>query len=202
MTFKQNLQTLRGYKRTAPSDNIEKINKVIELYEAQKIRNFRTALNTIELLATRHKAILRSGKQEKEYNKLVEKYQEAPSMVGRLSDPIFKPVRGDYTKASPNTRINIFQGTKPRTTLNNVKKYIYKEMEEAFKYQKAMKLKMSLQVRMTKTVEEFDGRTYEKEEMNTFSTSKAKRITKSIYKQIIDEFLEELLTKIHETEQK
>ena len=38
--------------------------------------------------------------------------------------------------------------------------------------------------------------------MNTFSTSKAKRITKSIYKQIIDEFLEELLTKIHETEQK
>ena len=159
-------------------------------------------MNTIELLATKHKAILRSGKPEKEYNKLVEKYQEAPSMVGRLSDPIFKPVRGDYTKASPNTRINIFQGTKPRTTLNNVKKYIYKEMEEAFKYQKAMKLNMRLQVRMTKTVEEIDGRTYEKDEMNTFSTSKAKRITKSIYKQIVDEFLEDLLTKIHETEQK
>ena len=75
-------------------------------------------------------------------------------------------------------------------------------MEEAFKYQKAMKLKMSLQVRMTKTVEEFDGRTYEKQEMNTFSTSKAKRIIKSTYKQIVDEFLEELLTTIHETEQK
>ena len=89
MTFKQNLQTLRGYKRTAPSDNIEKINKVIELYEAKNKKN-RTALNTIELLATKHKAILRSGKPEKEHNKLVEKYQEAPSMVGRLSDPIFK----------------------------------------------------------------------------------------------------------------
>ena len=75
-------------------------------------------------------------------------------------------------------------------------------MEEAFKYQKAMKLNMRLQVRMTKTVEEFDGRTYEKEEMNTFSTSKAKRIIKSTYKQIVDEFLEELLTEIHETEQK
>ena len=99
----------------------------MELYEAKKIRNFRTALNTIELLATKHKAILRSGKPEKEFNKLVEKYQEAPSMVGRLSDPIFKPVRGDDTKASPNTRINIFQGTKPRTTLNNIKNYLQRD---------------------------------------------------------------------------
>ena len=72
MTFKQNLQTLRGYKRTAPSDKIEKINKVIELYEYKKIRNFRTALNTTELWATKHKAILGSGKPENEYNKLVE----------------------------------------------------------------------------------------------------------------------------------
>ena len=59
MTFKQNLQTLRGYKRTAPSDNIEKINKVIEVYEAKKIRQFRPALDTIELLATKHKAIFK-----------------------------------------------------------------------------------------------------------------------------------------------
>ena len=84
----------------------------------------------MDCLATKHKAILTSGKPEKEHFKLVEKYQVAPSMVGRLSDPIFKLVRGDYTKASPNTRINLFQGTKPRATLNNVKHISTKRLKK------------------------------------------------------------------------
>ena len=152
MTFKQNLQTLRGYKRTAPSDNIENINKVIELYEAKQIRNFRTALNTIELLATKHKAILISGKPEKAYNKLVEKYQEAPSMVGRLSDPIFKITRGDYARINTTTRFNIFQGSDLRKTLTTIKRLIYKEVEEVLKHKKSMEIKFRLQATLEKKV--------------------------------------------------
>jgi len=163
MTFKENLKTLRGYRRLATTANIEKIDKIIDLYEENKIRNFRTALNTIQLLATKHKAILRSGKPEKEYNKVVEKYQEAPSMVGQLSDPIFKINRGDYTKISPTTRFNIFQGSDIRKTINSMKKLIYKEVEEALKFKKSMKVKFRLQATLVKKIPEFDGRTEKKD---------------------------------------
>ena len=45
---------------------------------------------------------------------------------------------------------------------------------------------------------EFDGRTEKKVEQNQFATKHAKTITRTTYKQIVDDAMEELLTQLHE----
>ena len=84
MTFKQSIVALKGYLLLAPNSNKDKIRTVIKLYEDKKIVNFKTALNTITWLASQNKNVIKSGKADRAYDKVVGKYRDAPSMVGRL----------------------------------------------------------------------------------------------------------------------
>ena len=112
-------------------------------------------------------------------------------MVGRLSDPIFKITRGDYARINPTTRFNIFQGSDLRNTLTNIKRLIYKEVEEVLKHKKSMKIKFRLQATLEEEMPEFDGRPENKVEQHPFATKQAKTITRTTYKQIVDDAMEE-----------
>ena len=89
----------------------------MELYEAKKIRNFRPALNTIELLATKHKAILKSGKPEKEYNKLVD--IPGSPLDGRTAKrPNLQITRGDDARIKYYHSVQYFPRKRPPKSSN------------------------------------------------------------------------------------
>ena len=48
--------------------------------------NFKSALNAVAWLASENKNIIKSGKPEREYLQLVQKYENAQPMIGRLKD--------------------------------------------------------------------------------------------------------------------
>ena len=56
------------------------------MYEDKKIVNFKTALNATKLLASTNKNTIKSGKADKAYNTIIEKYGEAQPMTGRLKN--------------------------------------------------------------------------------------------------------------------
>ena len=84
-TFKQNLSELNSYVMKAPEENKTKIKKIIELYDNKQIPNVKTAINTVKLLATTNKNIIKSGKPEREYLRTINKYQYEEPITGRLS---------------------------------------------------------------------------------------------------------------------
>ena len=101
MTLKSNLAELKRYKSIAPAGNKHRIQDVIELYEQRKIPNYKSALNTVVALSSKHKITVASGKPEKLYNSLMEKYQEAESLTGQLSRaPEFTVRTGDHSKVN------------------------------------------------------------------------------------------------------
>ena len=83
-SFSSNIRELKGYTNSAPQTNRDKIKDVISLYEKKKIVNFKTALNTVMLLASKNKNTIKSGRADKEYNKVMNKYDLALPMTGRL----------------------------------------------------------------------------------------------------------------------
>jgi septation ring formation regulator EzrA len=106
MTFKQNLTELKSYIKQAPVENRSKIEDVIKLYEEKKIPNIRTALNATILLSSKNKNTIKSGRPEREYQKLMTKYVEAEPMTGRLTRELEHELKlGDHEKV--NTYIQI-----------------------------------------------------------------------------------------------
>ena len=85
MTIKSNVSELKSYISKAPEGNRSKIKQIIKLYEDRKIVNIKTALNVTLLLASTNKNTIKSGKADKAYNNIVEKYGEAQPITGRLN---------------------------------------------------------------------------------------------------------------------
>jgi hypothetical protein len=81
MTFKSNIAELKRYKSVAPDGNKLKIENVIDLYQKKKIPNYKSALNAVVALSSKHKATVASKKPEKLYESLIEKYETAESMT-------------------------------------------------------------------------------------------------------------------------
>jgi F0F1-type ATP synthase alpha subunit len=90
MTFKNNITELKSYVSKSPVDNKMRIRKIIELYENKKIVNFKTALNNVLLLSSKNKNTINSGRAIKEYNQIVNKYDEKEPMTGRLKNEVEK----------------------------------------------------------------------------------------------------------------
>ena len=118
MTFESNVSELNSYVSRAPEANRSIIKDVIKLYEDKKIVNFRAALNATLLLSSTNKNTIKSGRAEKEYNKIVDKYSEAYPMTGRLNGPLFKVISGDYNRAKTHVKINIQYGEDQDRTLS------------------------------------------------------------------------------------
>ena len=73
MTFKSNIAELKRYKSVAPDGNKLKIENVIDLYQKKKIPNYKSALNAVVALSSKHKATVASKKPEKLYESLIER---------------------------------------------------------------------------------------------------------------------------------
>ena len=101
MTLKSNISELKRYKSIAPAWNKSRIQYVIDLYEQRKIPNYKSALNAAVALSSKHKITLASGKPDKLYDALMEKYRDAESVTGQLSRaPEFTVRTGDHSKVS------------------------------------------------------------------------------------------------------
>jgi hypothetical protein len=101
MTFKQNITELKSYVKAAPEANRSKIEDVIKLYEEKRIPNIKTALNATIQLASKNKNTIKSGRPEREYQKIMTKYIEAEPMTGRLTRELEYELKlGDHEKVN------------------------------------------------------------------------------------------------------
>ena len=75
MTFISNIKELKGFLKKGPAKNKSRIKAVIQLYEAKKIPNFKTALNMVLSLA--FPSIYNPAKTNVQYQKLISKYSNA-----------------------------------------------------------------------------------------------------------------------------
>lgn len=99
--FKTNIIGLRSYLKNALDSNKARINDVIKLYEERKIRNIKTALNTIESLASNNKNTISSGKPLRLYNNVIEKYSNALPMTRRRERVRQEPQQSEPTQGPP-----------------------------------------------------------------------------------------------------
>ena len=87
-SFTSNVKFLNSFIVRAPEANKNKIQTIADLYEQKKIVNFKTALNTTMFLASTHKSVIKSGKADKEFQKVFDKYDIAVPMTGRIQRQI------------------------------------------------------------------------------------------------------------------
>ena len=82
MAFISNINKLKGFLKKGPAKNKSRIEAVIQLYEAKKIPNFKTALNMALSLTV--PSIYNPAKTDFQYQKLTSKYSNAIPIAGRL----------------------------------------------------------------------------------------------------------------------
>ena len=73
MTFRRNLAGLKRLKSSAPDPNKVRIQGLIDLYEAKRIPNYRTAYNAAVSLASRNKITIKSDKPLRLYHDIIAK---------------------------------------------------------------------------------------------------------------------------------
>ena len=78
MGIQENIRELKSYVGGAPEANRSKINHIIRLYEDRRIATFNNALSKTLLLASGNEHTVKSGRAEKEYQKIVAKFGKAP----------------------------------------------------------------------------------------------------------------------------
>ena len=87
MGIKENIHELKSYVSGAPAANRTKINHIIKLYEDRRIPTFNYALSKTLLLASGNENTIKSGRADKEYDKVVAKFGKAPAEVARQQAP-------------------------------------------------------------------------------------------------------------------
>ena len=93
MGIKENIHELKSYVSGAPAANRTKINHIIKLYEDRRIPTFNYALSKTLLLASGNEHTIKSGRAEKEYDKIVAKFGKAPAEVAQQQESVESPSR-------------------------------------------------------------------------------------------------------------
>ena len=94
---------LRSLVKDAPAQNKTLITDVVGLYERKLIPNYRTALNTGDVLASKQRNTMKTGRPTRLCSEIVAKYPDADPIMGRLSEPIYYTHRGDYSEFRTHT---------------------------------------------------------------------------------------------------
>ena len=129
MTFKSNVQELKTMKTRASTENKNKIQTIIELYENKTNPNFKTALNAVSALASTHKSVLKSGNGETLYNTIINKYQEAEPIKGKLERERQKKKQDDK---KDELFIDLILYVPKSETIANKKRKIFKGLHQVF----------------------------------------------------------------------
>ncbi len=81
--FKSNVGISNSVLHNAPKENKDMIRDLINLYESNKITQFRTAENAINRLGTKTTNKERVDRAKKDYIDIMKKYATAEPMTGR-----------------------------------------------------------------------------------------------------------------------
>ena len=106
MGIQENIRELKSYVGGAPEANRSKINHIIKLYEDRRIATFNNALSKTLLLASGNEHTVKSGRAEKEYQKIVAKFGKAPAEeeeAPRASSSNIKKPSSSIKKGSSST---------------------------------------------------------------------------------------------------
>jgi hypothetical protein len=102
MGIQENIRELKSYVGGAPEANRSKINHIIKLYEDRRIATFNNALSKTLLLASGNEHTVKSGRAEKECQKIVAKFGKAPDEeeAPRASSSNIKKTSSNIKKGS------------------------------------------------------------------------------------------------------
>ena len=101
MGIKENIQELKSYVSGAPEANRTKINHIIKLYEDRRIPTFNNALSKTLLLASGNEHTTKSGRADKEYQKIVAKFGKAPAEEAPAPKALSKKTKDDSKNKKP-----------------------------------------------------------------------------------------------------
>ena len=218
MTLKTNIAELKSYMAKASKVAKLKIEKIIKLYEDRKIANFKTALNTVMALA--FPLTLKSGRGDKEYDRVIAKYENATPATGRIAreieqksdkgsnieviDADFSKPRTLYTiKFLNNDKINTEEDRKEFSQMIvKHKSRINSLIQKALENYKSMKIKMRLYLTYEKLTEDFNGHRTPQRRDAVLATKQIHTITTANREKAIDEQISEMSSKIETLDQR
>ena len=193
MTFKQNVNELKSYITKAPVDNRDRIKQIIKLYEDRKISNFKTALNTTLTLSSKNKITISSGRPIKEYNKIINKYQDSTPITGRLKkeeeDTILASEFTFDDLNKPDTKLTVKFAKQPdgkplnksfSEIIATRKEKIISNVLKALNHRESIKILIRLEITVHKFEPSFDGHGEWIEKEAIFINKKATAVTKQI----------------------
>ena len=167
---------------------------IIDLYQNKKIPNSRTALNVAALLASKNRNIVKSGKPEREYYKVMEKYDqdefhEADTTKPRITiQLVIKPKierTGKTGVGSERRSISeILIPLKPR---------MIEQISKVLEVKSSFKIKMRLKMTIQKLTLDEDGKQEWEERQVQFLNIKISEITKTNVVASLDSQLGELI---------
>jgi len=147
-----------------------------------------------------------SGKPERLYSDLMEKYEEADSMVGRLSRPPAFSVRtGDQSKARSYIQFQFNympddEGVEKRSLkqmFNSLGNEPVSQVEKTFVGKSSMKVRMRVNVWLEREKRNEQGEIVKESKKDcTFITREPQRITKSTIKKVLNEQIEKLIANL------
>ena len=165
MTCISNISELHGFLKKEPAKNKSRIAAGIQLYEAKKIPNFKTALN--KDLSLTFPSIYNPAKTDVQYQKLTSKYSNAIPITGRLDRErdalhgvsVFKD---DLKKVRTGIALSFNKHNDGKTKSFRELMAMHRPRmltatQEALETKKCMKIKLSVDITYKKIVEGFDG---------------------------------------------
>ena len=118
--------------------------------------------NATKLLASKHKSTIKSGKAEREYTSIMNKYGFNLPMTGRLSRPPDDSIsygRDDkvwtHITIDNNTRSQDAEGKETRSVGGFLRKYLNKfekETEKLLEKRKSLKIRLRVNLEMSKDI--------------------------------------------------
>ena len=187
MTFKRNLAELKRLKSSAPDPNKVRIQDLIDLYEAKRIPNYRTAYNAAVSLASRNKITIKSDKPLRLYHDIIDKYKiyvrtGNHEKVKTYIKFEFPDPRGEFEKRNLQQMFHML-GNRP-----------YTQLEKVLMRKPTMKIQLAVSIKLEYQSHGFDNEIV-KEIKDAPISTKPTSITKSNYKKVLGELLEYLVSK-------
>ena len=146
-TIKQNITNMKSFLSLARVSEHEKIKNIIDMYEARKIPQYRTALNAVFKFA--NPKMFKAGEANKDYEDIEYKYMRATPITGKLKRERTS-TRGKYATSSIEVHVILFTERAtpidPKTGLpDTTKEKAYEELMKQTDKKKGQKYFKGLQ---------------------------------------------------------
>jgi hypothetical protein len=197
----KNISLLNALKQFAPAANRGKIQNIIDMYKDRSIKNIKTAVQTVQLLSSKHKS--QQEKAAKTYGKNVSKalnetHRKAKEEVAKIKKIVQTPhtvKTGNHSAAKSHIDFMIDHHEKDTTIaslLNSLRSSMYKELNNALEKNKSIKVAARLTLDVEKEEEEFDGKKMKVKKTVVFRSRNPQRVAKNNINDVLDSQLKEM----------